>query len=787
MRFLVLIESNTTGTGKLFVQTARRLALRPLLVTSDPGRYGYVDDALDVMRIDTGDYQVLESALCKFAAENHVAGIYSSSEYGIETSARLALQLGLPGAAPESIAICRNKRKQRECFNDRGLPVPHFKCITSDDELDSIINTFSLPVVVKPTQGSGSVGVKLCRNMEEIALHARALLQQKVNERGLPVAQEVLVEKYLPGQEYSVEIFGSEVVGITRKYLSREPYFVEIGHDFPVQTPHEVLHSLKQAAVQALKAVGLAWGPAHIEIKMTRDGPVVIEINPRLAGGFIPELVRQSTGIDLIECTILAAIGQESEFTRSLSKHASIRFLMPEREGILSAVHGLQDAKLIDAVAEVKLYKIPGDYVSCRGDFRDRLGHVIASHESAEAAMFYAEHAKDMLVPELAATNHELMDAATSRMGDAMIELRSDTFTLPTAAMLEAISHAELGNDDYQEDPTVRQLETLAAAQLGKEQACLMPSGTMANLALIKAHCNSTCNVVIVGSESDIYVYEREGSSVFPGLVYKPAPTQKDGTIEIRDLEKLFDETEAKGARVAVVCLENPHNLRGGVVLPPGYIQTVGKLVHRRKAKLHLDGARLFNAAVALKTTPANIALPVDSIQFCLSKGLSAPVGSMAVGSSALIENVRAIRKTLGGTMRQAGIIAAPGIVALEQMVGRLAEDHLNARRLAEGLALLPGIQMDLDNVQTNTVVFSITDPRFTCETFIAAVQARGVNLSEFRYGRIRAVLHYGIEEVQVRKTLQVLAEVLQSDKVEEAVCAQHAGDRQQENTFVKH
>jgi threonine aldolase len=356
-----------------------------------------------------------------------------------------------------------------------------------------------------------------------------------------------------------------------------------------------------------------------------------------------------------------------------------------------------------------------------------------------------------------------------------MIELRSDTFTLPTAAMLEAITQADLGNDDYQEDPTVQKLERLAAEQLGKEQACLMPSGTMANLAIAKAHCSPGRNVVIVGDESDIYVYEREGSSVFPDLIYKPAPTRKDGTIQPTDREKLFDETEEKGAPLAAICLENPHNLRGGVILPADYVQTVGNLAHSRKAKLHIDGARLFNAAVALKTSPANLVQAADSVQFCLSKGLSAPVGSMAVGSSALIEKVRTIRKTLGGTMRQAGIIAAPGIVALEQMVERLAEDHLNARLLAEGLVLLPGIEVDLSRVQTNTVVFTVTDPRFTCETFITATYDRGVHLSEFKYGRIRAVLHHGISQEHVRQTVQILAEVLQRQKMEDTVCAEDA------------
>jgi biotin carboxylase len=258
-----------------------------------------------------------------------------------------------------------------------------------------------LPWVVKPVEGSGSAGVKLCRDRREVVEHARLLLQQKTNERGLPIPLEALIEEYLRGTEYSVEIFGGEVVGVTRKYLSREPFFVEVGHDFPAQGPEEVLRTIGRSAMQALSAVGLSWGPAHIEIRVTERGPIVIEINPRLAGGFIPELIRESTGIDLIKCTILAAIGGAPGLVRRRSKHSSIRFLMPEKHGVLCAVRGVEEAALVESVSDVTLYKKPGDHVLCRGDFRDRLGHVITCHESAESAMFYAERARDMLVPEI--------------------------------------------------------------------------------------------------------------------------------------------------------------------------------------------------------------------------------------------------------------------------------------------------------------------------------------------------------------------------------------------------
>jgi threonine aldolase len=343
-----------------------------------------------------------------------------------------------------------------------------------------------------------------------------------------------------------------------------------------------------------------------------------------------------------------------------------------------------------------------------------------------------------------------------------MIELRSDTFTLPTSDMLMAMTTAPLGNDGYGEDPTVIELERLAAACLGKEAACLMPSGTMANLASLLAHCRSGENVVLVGDRSDIYVYEGEGAVLCRGLVYEPMPTQPDGTIRITDLRSALQKHASKsGSCVAAVCLENPHNLNGGVVLPQRYMQEVAELARANDVSLHLDGARVFNAAVALGVSPAEVTRPADSVQFCLSKGLAAPIGSLALGRADFIEKVRDIRRVMGGTMRQAGLIAAAGIIALERMVDRLANDHANARCLAEGLAKLSGIEIDLNTVQTNNVVFRVSDERFTCESFIASAHERGLNLSEFKFGRVRAVVHHGVTAGRIDEALTILGELL--------------------------
>jgi len=399
-KYFLLLESNTTGTGRLFAKTARQLGFRPLLLSQDPSRYPYVkEDGIDVLQVDTGSFHALVDCIDDLVAADRVGGIYSSSEYWIESAALLAQRAGLPGADPQAISICRNKWKQRERLKESGLPVPEFRCIRSIEEARNA-GDFPFPAVVKPTEGSGSVGVKLCRGRAEILEQVEKLLARRFNERGLPVPQQALVEEYLAGPEYSVEMFGLEVIGVTKKYLSREPYFVEIGHDFPAPLDHGVLDAIRDAAIRAVQAVGLTWGPAHVELRCTRRDPMVIEINPRLAGGFIPELVRHSMGIDLIRSTVLAAAGKKPELHAVNARYASIRFLMPESEGVLQSVRGVEALQAMDTVAQVLLYRKSGDVITRRGDFRDRLGHVITCHESPEVAVKAAKHAAETLLAE---------------------------------------------------------------------------------------------------------------------------------------------------------------------------------------------------------------------------------------------------------------------------------------------------------------------------------------------------------------------------------------------------
>ncbi|WP_330261089.1 GntG family PLP-dependent aldolase [Streptomyces sp. NBC_00539] len=344
-----------------------------------------------------------------------------------------------------------------------------------------------------------------------------------------------------------------------------------------------------------------------------------------------------------------------------------------------------------------------------------------------------------------------------------MIELRSDTFTLPTPDMIRAMSEAALGDDVYGEDPTANRLEALAAATLGKEAACFMPSGTMANLASLMAHAPRGSKV-LVGDESDIYIYEAGGASVCGGIVYEPVPTQPDGRLLLRDLEAAFpdDPEDPQFALPALICLENTHNRCGGAILPLDYLRDVRRFAAERGVPVHMDGARIFNAAVGAGVPVAEIAQFADSVQFCLSKGLSAPIGSMVVGSARFIGKVRRLRKMLGGGMRQVGTVAAAGILAIENAAA-LAEDHRRAALLAEGLAELDGIEVVPQDVRTNIVMFRVTDERHTWQTVAAAAREEGLAIAELGHGRLRAVLHRGLDDSDVNEAVSIIGRVMKN------------------------
>jgi len=337
------------------------------------------------------------------------------------------------------------------------------------------------------------------------------------------------------------------------------------------------------------------------------------------------------------------------------------------------------------------------------------------------------------------------------------VDLRSDTVTLPTPAMRQAMFEAELGDDVFGEDPTVNRLQALAASRLGKEASLFMPSGTMANLVCLLTHCGRG-EEAILGHLSHIFLLEAGGSAAVGGIHPRTVPNQPDGTLSLDDLEAAVrDPSNAHFPRSRLICLENTHNRCSGAVLAPAYVAQVRSLADRYALFVHMDGARVFNAAIALGVPPAAVVRDVDSVSFCLSKGLSAPVGSLICGSAEFIKRAHRNRKLLGGAMRQAGVLAAAGIVALETMVDRLAEDHANARLLAEGLARVPGILLDPSHVPTNIVLFDLAPGQLAARELSAALASAGVLINATGPHQLRAVTHYGISSKDVTRALSAV------------------------------
>lgn len=339
------------------------------------------------------------------------------------------------------------------------------------------------------------------------------------------------------------------------------------------------------------------------------------------------------------------------------------------------------------------------------------------------------------------------------------IDLRSDTVTKPTPAMWEAIAQAEIGDDVYGEDPTVNRLEEMTAERLGKESALFVTSGTQGNLAAVLTHCGRG-DEVILGQRSHTYLYEQGGIAALGGITPWPIPNQGDGTMLLDDIRAAIRGDNIHYPRTRAICLENTHNVCNGSPLTPEYTHAVAEIAREHCLKLHLDGARVFNAAAALDVDVKDLVRDVDSVQLCLSKGLCAPVGSLLCGSAGFVAEARRTRKVLGGGMRQAGILAAAGIVALEQMADRIGEDHVRARRLADGLARIPGVVVSPP--ASNILYFGLSgDVTLTPDEVVAGLEARGVRVLGRIGGRFRAVTHYWISDEDVDHAVSAMAEVM--------------------------
>jgi S-sulfo-L-cysteine synthase (3-phospho-L-serine-dependent) len=392
----------------MFVRSAVRQGFRPILLAGDPRRYDYAgQEGGEVINVDTQNKSAILDVCHRIGSGNSVlSGVTSSSEYFIETAATIACELGLPGPLPHAVSRCRDKSLQKDCLKRSSVRVPEFRSTSSTEEAAAAAVHIGFPVVLKPVCGSGSIGVRLCMDECEVVSQAEYLLAQRTNERGIPIPCRILIEEYVIGKEYSVEVFGGRVIGITRKHLGYLPNFVEIGHDYPGEASKKEEAMMSTEVSSALQALGLCWGPAHCEVRISRGRAVIIEINPRLAGGYIPELVRLAHGIDIVEETIKSVVGLASNPEKVLDEHASIRFIIPEIGGRLIAVEGLYGAEVLPGVAEARIYKQLGEIVHRNGDFRDRIGHVIATGKTATAAQCTVAKAHGLVRLTVAPTYH---------------------------------------------------------------------------------------------------------------------------------------------------------------------------------------------------------------------------------------------------------------------------------------------------------------------------------------------------------------------------------------------
>jgi threonine aldolase len=327
------------------------------------------------------------------------------------------------------------------------------------------------------------------------------------------------------------------------------------------------------------------------------------------------------------------------------------------------------------------------------------------------------------------------------------IDLRSDTVTLPTEKMRRAMADAELGDDVYGEDPTVNRLQEMAAERLGKEAGLFIPSGTMGNLIAVLTHCGRG-DEVIMGTHGHTFLHEAGGISALGGVSPSMIPNKTDGTLDLDDIRHAVREDDIHEPRSKLLILENTQNACGGMSLSREYMLAASAVARENNLALHLDGARVFNAAVDQGVPVVDLVDMVDSVTFCLSKGLCAPVGSVLCGSKPFIAEALRIRKQLGGGMRQAGVLAAAGIVALEEMVDRLAEDHANARKLAQGLAAIEGVRLDKGSPNTNMVYVELApELGISAEAVESALQAEGVLAGITGPRHFRLVCHYWIKD----------------------------------------
>ncbi|TIL34625.1 acetyl-CoA carboxylase biotin carboxylase subunit family protein [Mesorhizobium sp.] len=378
-RALILIEG-TRSNGPLYVKAAQRLGLHPITLSADPSRYDYhAPERIEAIRVDTDNLDALIHECSRLRATYEIAGITAAEEEVYATVGKLCRHFDLPGPNPVSVERCCDKFVQRQLLAEAGVPIPAYRVAANAAEVESSAAEIGLPVILKPAIGSGSSGVQLCRNVDELAEHTTYLLGGKYIWRSSP---RILVEEFAQGPNYSAEIMGSEVIGIATLDFGHPPHFVARGCTYPALLTDGEHRRIIDCSLSCLRALDLGWGPTNIEFKWTKLGPVVIEVNPRLAGGTVPKLVQLAYGVDLITEHIKLVIGHEWDLRRRHSQIAAARKLLPDRDGILDRIDGDNRAVAIPGVAEVKMYIKPKTPIVRKGDYRDCLGHVMTASPS---------------------------------------------------------------------------------------------------------------------------------------------------------------------------------------------------------------------------------------------------------------------------------------------------------------------------------------------------------------------------------------------------------------------
>lgn len=408
-RALILIEGNTTGTGLMYIQAAQRLGLHPVTLAADPTRFEYLTtEKIETVRVDTTDLEALIRECSRLGATYDIAGITCAKEAFYATVGKLCRYFNLPGPTPWPIERCCDKVDQRRLLGEGGVSIPNYRVAANAKDVERCAVEIGLPVVLKPAEGSGSIGVRLCRTSDELAEHVAHLLGGNHIWRSTP---RILVEEFARGSHYSVDMMGNEVIGIAAAEFGEPPHFVCCEYTYPAVLTGEQHRRIVDTAQSSLRALGLGWGPANIDLRWTERGPVVIEVNPRMAATPTPQLFKLAYGVDLITEYIKLVIGDQWDLRKRHSQTAGARILIPSRDGILHWIDKGSRAVNIPGVAEVKLYTEHKAPIVRRGDTFDRIGYVIAASPSLSETEAILQRATDLIqwaiTPFPAATEQE--------------------------------------------------------------------------------------------------------------------------------------------------------------------------------------------------------------------------------------------------------------------------------------------------------------------------------------------------------------------------------------------